>query len=265
MRPSRLVCLIVVIVCGVAAGCEVSGRGREGTQFVAPKILLQRPTPSRASIQGVTRAEHRVFRAIMGSAVATPIRTLRLGAGRDGRRSGRWAYFYLGRTDADSSTKGKWIAMYVAAAFAEASARARLPRIRGITIRTDGLSAEEGGRLTLRLRARPRPTVTTLNDRRVRALARRAASLGVEVRQLTGLRSVGAGVDAIALKGRLRNASTYLRVLSETVGSGIAGRAVYYELEDESGNMAMRFGVVNGFQGSRGLVAWVRPDLLSRY
>lgn len=155
--------------------------------------------------------------------------------------------------------------MLVGRAFADASEKHGLPSIRGMTIRTNGISPEEGQRLVLRFPSSPRRAVRPMTDRVLKSRLRHAQALGIEVRQLVGLRLSGADPQAIEIVGRLRDLSTYLRVLSEAAGSPAVAQGVYYRLADADGNVALRFGIVSGFAPPDRLVGWVRPDLLSKY
>jgi hypothetical protein len=172
-------------------------------------------------------------------------------------------YFLVRRTDDASSTKAKWAAMLAGRRFADAAVRRGLPRIRGITVRTAGLSNEDGRELIVRLiaaREPPRP----LTKERLDLLVHRARALGIEVRRIVGVQLFGSSPEAVEITGRVAKPSSYLQILSETASSPPVVRGIYYRLENAVGRPVIRFGIAEGIARSDRLVAWVHPDLLSR-
>jgi hypothetical protein len=260
-RPSRIAGCAVLAACLFAAGCGgVTDRHHASQRSTGPSIAVLAPASTRVAIEGGTQPERRLLRTILAASHAGAIRGVWIFS-RPGRLS-----FLVGRTDSESSTRGKWIAKLVGSAFADASARRGLPKIGSLTIRVPGLPVAEGSRLVLRLP----PTAAAassggLSRGALAAIVGAARARGIEARRLVAFRLAAQAPEAVELTGRFRHpATTYLRVLSETAAAPVAGMGAYYELADESGAPVLRFGIVNGLAQRDRLVAWVRPDVLKR-
>ena len=251
MRPSHVICCIAVAAC-LAVGASRATGGSTSLRFAVGEAA-----PIQLSIQGVTPLQRTVLRRIVSTSGAQTIQTIRLGAPPAGTQGGRWIYAVVRRTDEASGTKGKWTAMLVGRAFADASRLLGLSNIRGMTIRTEGLTAEEGEELVLRL-APHRRSIGPMTSRVLTSVVGQARRLGIEVREVVALRPS----RAVEVTGRLRDSAAYLRVLSETAGAPPVAVATYYQLADVNDRAVMRFGFVEGFAPADRLVAWVQPDLL---
>jgi hypothetical protein len=257
LRPF-CVFVFVVAACSLAAACASSTsapRSKPG----APEPTVTRRGPHVASVvvHGGTQRERRLLRAIVSRTGADPLERVRI----DSRR--RRMAFVARRTDPRSSTRGKWLALVVARAFADAVASDGVPRIRAVTVVTRGIPAGEGRRLVIRLPVAQR--VPAKRPAAARALVARPRLRSLVLRRVVAFRIQGHRADAAEVRGTLSDPSQYLRVLSTIAGATPAGRGAYYELDDVHGKALMRFGLVNGLAPRDRLVAWVRPSLLRRW
>ena len=258
VRPSCVICLLAVWV--ATSACGGAGHHASRSEASGPmQIVVGASAPVRASFVGGSAAQRRLLRTIVRSSGARAVRRVRIVGGR--RSSGPTLQLLMHRTDKESSTQGKWLAILIGRAFANASEERGLPVIRTVSVVTPGIQPAEGRRMAVRLRA-ARPRVQGLSHQALLTLAARARTDGVDLRRLVLLHLGGTPAEAVAGAGVVRRPAQYLRILTRTATAPPTGLGAYYELRDASGAVAFRFGLVNGVAPRSRLVAWVRPQLL---